>query len=320
MKKNGKVRKTVCMMALLGMTASFVIMNTGTGAEAATGTWKHDSKGWWYSYGKGSYAANEWVKYDGKWYYFGSDGYMVDGWKKIDGKWYFFRKGVMQNGWQKIGDKWYYFVGGAMQNGWRKISGKWYFFASGAMQTGWLEYKDKYYYFTGEGCMVTGKTTIDGLTLNFSSDGELLDDVCFVPDLSTYVESQIRTVLLSAGLKPGTITRTHDSSHSDGDVISQTPQAGKTVKKGSAVDFIVCDNTFVTLYRYKEVVEWEHTTTTVNSAPGSGWVKEKNPTTEGDVTTYYWKKAVWSDWSEWSTKKAKPGNERQVETKEQYLY
>ena len=81
-----------------------------------------------------------------------------------------------------------------------------------------------------------------------------------------------------------------------------------------------CDNTTVTVYRYKEVIDWEYTTTNVNSAPGSDWVKEKNPTTEGDVTTYYWKKPVWSGWSEWSTEKVKPSSERQVETDEQYLY
>ena len=141
-----------------------------------------------------------------------------------------------------------------------------------------------------------------------------------VPDLSSYSESQVKSVLQDAGLSLGTITRKHDTSHSTGDVIGQNPKAGSSVAKGSTVNVTICDNTQVTMYRYKEVVDWEYTTTTVNSAPGSDWVKDKNPTTEGDVTTYYWKKAVWSGWSEWSTEKVKPNSERQVETDEQYVY
>ena len=141
-----------------------------------------------------------------------------------------------------------------------------------------------------------------------------------VPDLSSYSQTQIKSVLQDAGLTLGSMTKTHDKSHSDGDVISQNPKAGSSVDKGSTVNVTICDNTTVTVYRYKEVIDWEYTTTNVNSAPGSDWVKEKNPTTEGDVTTYYWKKPVWSGWSEWSTDKVKPSSERQVETDEQYLY
>ena len=302
MKKNGKVRKTVCMMAVLGLTASFAITGSGTGAEAATGTWKRDSKGWWYSYGKGSYATCQWVKYDGKWYYFGKDGYMVDGWKKIDGKWYYFRNG-------------------AMQNGWRKINGKWYFFASGAMKTSWLEYKGKDYYFNASGCMVTGEQKIGGETYTFASDGALIGaPKLVVPNLCVYSESEIPSVLADKGLILGTVTRKHDSKSSDGDVIGQSIKAGTKAEKRSRIDITVCDNTTDTVYRYREVIDWEYTTTNVNVAPDSDWVREKNPTTEGDVTTYYWKKPVWSGWSEWSTRKVKPTSEREVETDEQFIY
>ena len=141
-----------------------------------------------------------------------------------------------------------------------------------------------------------------------------------VPNLCNYSESQIKSVLQDAGLSLESVSRTHDTSHSTGDVIGQNPGAGSSVDSGSKVIVTVCDNTTITVYRYREVIDWEYMTTSVNSAPGSDWVREKNPTSEGDVTTYYWKRAVWSDWSAWSTERVQPSSERMVETEEQFLY
>ena len=125
-----------------------------------TGTWKKDSKGWWYSWSDGSYSKNKFENFGGKVYYFNSSGYMVTGWQAIGGKWYYFdANGVMKTGWQSIGGKWYYFDGsGAMKTGWLSISGKWYYMnGSGVMQTGWQSIGGKWYYFDGSGVMAANK-------------------------------------------------------------------------------------------------------------------------------------------------------------------
>lgn len=125
------------------------------GSEAATGKWKHNKTGWWYSYSDGSYAKSQWLKYDGKWYYFKADGYMATGLQKIGGKYYFFGK-----------------ESGAMQTGWKQVSGKWYFFTSaGNAKTGWKQFGKDWYYFGSDCVMVTGKKTIGGVTYDFGTDG-----------------------------------------------------------------------------------------------------------------------------------------------------
>jgi len=121
-----------------------------------TGTWKSNSKGWWYCWSDGSYPKSKFENISGKTYYFDSNGYMVTGWQKIDGKWYYFSgSGAMQKDWQKIGSTWYYFgESGVMATGWQKISGKQYYFSgSGAMVTGWQKIDGKWYYFSGSGAM-----------------------------------------------------------------------------------------------------------------------------------------------------------------------
>jgi len=192
-----RLRKLCCATLALGLMLPVVTFGSGSGAEAAAGTWKHNSKGWWYSYSDGKYAKNEWVKYGGSWYYFKNDGYMATGWVQYDGKWYYFGKnGAMTTGWKKIDGKWYFFrnngsafkgwkeVDGewyylgsnyAMTTGWRKIKENWYHFAgSGAMTIGWLDWKDNTYYFNEEGQMVTGSVVIDGYEYTFDDDGALV--------------------------------------------------------------------------------------------------------------------------------------------------
>ena len=191
-------RKAVCGTLITAFMLPQVIIGSAGTAEAASGTWKHNSKGWWYSYSDGTYAKSAWVKDGGKWYYFDDKGYMVTswkkinnkwyyfgnngamttGWKKIDGKWYYFgTNGVMANNWKKIDGKWYYFVGGAMQTGWKKISGAWYYFnGSGVMTTGWKTISGKKYYFDENGVMATGTKTIDGKEYTFGEDGVLAEN------------------------------------------------------------------------------------------------------------------------------------------------
>ena len=179
-----KIKKLCGAVLIAGFMLPQIAMGSIGTAEAASGTWKQDSKGWWYSYSDGTHAKSTWLKLGGKWYYFNANGYMVKKWQQIGGKWYFFgSNGAMRTGWQKVGGKWYYFTSsGAMKTGWLSSGGKWYYFdASGAMTTGWKKTAGKWYYFNSNGAMVTGKTTISGKTYSFGKDGvligELSDDV-----------------------------------------------------------------------------------------------------------------------------------------------
>lgn len=150
--------KKLCVVSLaLGMMLPTVVSGSGDSVNAATGTWKHDQKGWWYSYSDGSYANDEWVKYSGKWYYFKKNGYMATGWIQYGGKWYYFGKnGIMVTGWKKIDGKWYYFSGGAMRTGWVFYKNAWYFLKSkGGVLTGWNKLKGTWYYFDKQGRLYT---------------------------------------------------------------------------------------------------------------------------------------------------------------------
>lgn len=101
------------------------------------GTWKSNSKGWWYEYGDGTYAKSEWKSINGKWYHFDS-------------------KGWMQTGWIKDGSTWYYLN------------------SSGAMQTGWIKLNGTWYYLGKDGKMVTGTQKIDGKSYTFNKSGAWL--------------------------------------------------------------------------------------------------------------------------------------------------
>ena len=171
-----RIKKFCCTTLILGLMLPQVIVGQGSTSEAATGTWKQDSKGWWYSYSDGSYAKNQWVKSGKSWYYFGNNGYMVTGWKQIDKKWYYFNKGgVMQTGWKKLSGIWYYFAGGAMTTGWKQISGDWYFFnKDGALFTGWKKASGKWYYLGSDGIMVTGFQKISDSWYYFEAGGEMV--------------------------------------------------------------------------------------------------------------------------------------------------
>ena len=163
-----------------------------------TGTWKHNSKGWWYAYSNGTYAKGM-KKIGGATYYFDSKGWMKTGWQHATGNsdWYYFNKsGAMKTGWLKSGGKWYYLnptdgkmktgfynVGktryysngsGVIKTGWQKISNSWYYFASsGAMKTGWAKTGGKWYYLNTEGKMQTGKQVISGKTYFLNSSGAM---------------------------------------------------------------------------------------------------------------------------------------------------
>ena len=156
-----KWKKTLCrVLAMCFLLASMVVAG-GTVAEAKSGKWKHDSKGYYYAFSDGTYAKNQWVLVQNKYYHFDSKGYMQTGWLKLDGKWYYLNpvKGFMSKGWTRISGSWYYFnPKGVMLTGWNKLGGKWYYMNSkGVMQTGWQKISGKWYYFDASGVWIKNK-------------------------------------------------------------------------------------------------------------------------------------------------------------------
>ncbi len=150
----------VLILAMGSFVPRCALATTADGPALETyttqGTWKKNSKGWWYEYSDGSYPRSRLLQIDGSLYYFNSSGYMVTGWLKISGKWYWFRSsGAAVRGWQKIGGKWYWFdTTFVMKTGWQKIGGKWYYLnSSGAMVTGWQKIGGKWYHFASSGAM-----------------------------------------------------------------------------------------------------------------------------------------------------------------------
>ncbi len=132
-----------------------------TGNNSSNGTWKKDSKGWWYQLSDGSYPASKWLQIDNKWYYFNKSGYMSTGWVKDGSIWYYMNSsGAMQTGWIKSGSKWYYMdSSGAMQTGWVKDGSTWYYLnSSGDMATGWVKDGADWYYLKSSGAMAANES------------------------------------------------------------------------------------------------------------------------------------------------------------------
>ena len=97
-----------------------------------------------------------WYKTSGHIYYLGPKGNQLTGFRTIDGA------------------KYYLIKDGTVTKGWKRISRKWYYFKSCKAQTGWLQLGSKRYYLDENGIMVTGNTTIDGISYRFNSKGVLI--------------------------------------------------------------------------------------------------------------------------------------------------
>jgi len=190
----GRMKKGLFTILAFGALAgSFHISGNALAAtKKDTGTWKHNSRGWWYAWPDGSFAADEWLKINGKWYFFGQDGFMDTGWKEDGGKWYFLKQsGDMAVGWKKVRGEWYYFLpSGDMATGWRKVDGDWYFLdASGKMIRGWKKAGEKWYYLSADGAMVTDWNRINGKECLFDESGALVIDGVVVGEGSAMPES-----------------------------------------------------------------------------------------------------------------------------------
>ena len=165
--------------------------------QAVTGSWKQNSIGWWYDYGDGTYAKDEFLTIKGETYYFRSSGYMVTGWQLIDDDWYYFASsGAM------AASKWingYYLKedGRMAVNEWvdsntyvgkdgkvikdygksRWVSGKygwWYDNGGGTYPINeWKDIDGSRYHFDRNGYMQTGWKLIDDDWYYFASSGAM---------------------------------------------------------------------------------------------------------------------------------------------------
>ncbi|MDO5708732.1 MAG: GH25 family lysozyme [Coriobacteriales bacterium] len=86
------------------------------GAWLGNEGWRKSGDRWWYSYGDGTWVANQFKKIGKATYWFDKSGWMATGWKKINGKWY-----------------WFSDSGAMATNRW--ISGTYYVGSDGAMLT-----------------------------------------------------------------------------------------------------------------------------------------------------------------------------------------
>ena len=69
-----RLKKFCCSAMIMGLMLPQVLVGGGATAEAASGKWKQDAKGWYYSYSDGTYAKNTWLQSGKKWYYFNANG------------------------------------------------------------------------------------------------------------------------------------------------------------------------------------------------------------------------------------------------------
>ncbi|VEU83278.1 CotH kinase family protein [Acholeplasma hippikon] len=111
-------------------------------------------------------------------YYFGLQ---VKGWYQLNDDWYYFStaNGVMRTGQTKISSKDYVFdstgklVIGAFVN---ELSGTRYYWGPNYV-TGWQKIDGLLYYFDTLGYMVKGNQTINGISLEFNSDGVFVEKI-----------------------------------------------------------------------------------------------------------------------------------------------
>ena len=98
------------MKKRLAVTLTALALSVMMAVPAFAGTWKYVNDQWRYQKGANKFAAEEWVKDNGKTYYIGSDTYMRTGWQQIAGQWFYLEpeSGEMQTGWIEDNDKWYF--------------------------------------------------------------------------------------------------------------------------------------------------------------------------------------------------------------------
>lgn len=174
-KKETNAMKRCARKLTAGLLAGAMVLSTPVIAEA--GSWRHNTRGWWWYNDDWSYPTNSWKTIYGKDYHFNSQGYMDTYWARVDGNYYWFGRandGAKKTYWQNIWGRWYWLGSdGAMRTGFQNVWGKTYYLGGegdGAMKTGWLripaangyEGDDQIYYLGSDGVVRTGWQTIGG--------------------------------------------------------------------------------------------------------------------------------------------------------------
>ena len=95
------------------------------------GSWKSNSRGYWFEDTSGWYPKNEWAKIEGDWYYFNSSGYNCrKGWTQVNGTWYYFKKDGKMASSEWIGGYWLSADGGWNYTGtakWKQDNTGWWY-------------------------------------------------------------------------------------------------------------------------------------------------------------------------------------------------
>ena len=186
-KKETSAMKRCARKLTAGLLAGAMVLSTPVIAEA--GSWRHNTRGWWWYNDDWSYPTNSWKTIYGKDYHFNSQGYMDTYWARVDGNYYWFGRandGAKKTYWQNIWGKWYWLGrDGAMKTGFQTVWGKTYYLGGendGAMKTGWLripaangdERDDQIYYLGSDGVVRKGLQTIGGKRYYFYDETGVL--------------------------------------------------------------------------------------------------------------------------------------------------
>ena len=186
-KKETNAMKRCARKLTAGLLAGAMVLSTPVIASA--GSWRHNTRGWWWYNDDWSYPTNSWKTIYGKDYHFNSQGYMDTYWARVDGNYYWFGRandGAKKTYWQNIWGRWYWLGSdGAMRTGFQNVWGKTYYLGGendGAMKTGWLripaangyEGDDQIYYLGSDGVVRKGWQTIGGKRYHFYDEDGMM--------------------------------------------------------------------------------------------------------------------------------------------------
>ena len=136
-----------------------------------------------------------------------------------------------------------------------------------------------------------------------SKDDSMVD----VPSLVGMSLQQAEAMLESNELSVGSVEYRSSSSSSTGIVLDQGIGSNQKVKKGIQISSIVCSNDTVTMYRYRDVQDYDIKKTNSNSTPsGYTYYKTEESQSYGN----------WGGWTEWSSNYAQSSDTCNVEAKD----
>ena len=193
------------------LMAAMMLMSTAPMKTQAAAGWSYENGNWYYYNTDGSLATG-WLLLDDCWYYLESDGRMrASAWvASTETDWYWLGgSGIMQsNYWvEENGNRYYLKENGLMahgedvvingmkytfadsgvligeeeftgNDGWVEENGQYYYYKNGEKQKGWQVINGKTYYLGGSDYrMFYGINVIDGVTYEFTNNGQLIGRV-----------------------------------------------------------------------------------------------------------------------------------------------